>query len=102
MTYSLKDQEYDIGLILAGVSLISWERSSAHFNIGITVANVFVDLNYFSLIFMKTFLILVVQFLAATAAMGLCRYMVQVDVMTKLDNKEIIIQPHEPTIRPES
>lgn len=96
MTYSLKDQEYDIGLILAGVSLISWERSSAHFNIGITLANVFVDLNYFSLIFMKTILIIVVQFLAATAAMGLSRYMVQVDVMTKPDNIEIIIQPREP------
>ena len=72
----------DLGLVLLGVSLISWERSSAHFNLGLTIANIFVDLNYFSLIFLKSILIIVVQFAAAAAAMGLCRYMIQIEEIT--------------------
>lgn len=86
-----------------GLSLISWERSSAHFNIGVTVANIFVDLNYFSLIFLKSVLIIIVQFAAACAAMGVCRFMVQIEIVDspiKDKFKEIQVQPVEPMIVP--
>ena len=70
-----------------GLSLISWELSSAHFNPGVTIANIFVDLNYFSLIFLKSVLIIIVQLMAATAAMGVCRFMVQIEIVESTTKK---------------
>ena len=64
----------DMSFVLFGVSLISWEQSSAHFNLGITIANVFVDLNDFWLNFTKSILIVLTQLSAAAAAMGVSRY----------------------------
>ena len=81
MTYSLENQVYAHGFILMGVSLVAWERSSAQFNMALTIADIFVDLDNLSMVLWKSILTIIMQLAGASAAIGLCHYMVQVEVV---------------------
>lgn len=64
---------HGISFVLFLITLVAWEVSSAHFNLGITIANLFCEIDDFRESWFKYFLAIVAQLVGAVLAMMLSR-----------------------------